>query len=89
MSPQWHCGFSSLCDVLYHTCSGSSWAGVLQTVPGLTFPADLYLEGSDQHRGGRGGGEGRAGHLSVAMTLSCTGGLSTQVVWISGDDDDV
>jgi isoleucyl-tRNA synthetase len=32
-------------------CSGSSWAGVLQTVPGLTFPADLYLEGSDQHRG--------------------------------------
>ncbi|KAL6754613.1 tRNA synthetases class I-domain-containing protein [Haematococcus lacustris] len=31
--------------------SGSSWAGVLQTTPGLTFPADLYLEGSDQHRG--------------------------------------
>lgn len=31
--------------------SGSSWAGVLQTVPGLNFPADLYLEGSDQHRG--------------------------------------
>ncbi|KAL6746877.1 hypothetical protein V8C86DRAFT_1438139 [Haematococcus lacustris] len=31
--------------------SGSSWAGVLQTTPGLIFPADLYLEGSDQHRG--------------------------------------
>ncbi|KAL6746456.1 tRNA synthetases class I-domain-containing protein [Haematococcus lacustris] len=30
--------------------SGSSWAGVLQTTPGPTFPADLYLEGSDQHR---------------------------------------
>lgn len=30
--------------------SGSSWAGVLNK-PGLTVPADLYLEGSDQHRG--------------------------------------
>ena len=31
--------------------SGTSWAGVLEARPGLTFPADLYLEGSDQHRG--------------------------------------
>ena len=31
--------------------SGSSWAGVLQARPGLSFPADLYLEGSDQSRG--------------------------------------
>ncbi len=33
--------------------SGSSWAGVLRARAGegLTFPADLYLEGSDQHRG--------------------------------------
>ncbi|KAF8061391.1 ileS [Scenedesmus sp. PABB004] len=33
--------------------SGSSWAGVLRAREGegLTFPADLYLEGSDQHRG--------------------------------------
>ena len=31
--------------------SGSSWAGVLEARPGLRFPADLYLEGSDQHRG--------------------------------------
>lgn len=30
--------------------SGSSWAGVLSR-EGLTLPADLYLEGSDQHRG--------------------------------------
>ncbi|PNH00391.1 Isoleucine--tRNA ligase, partial [Tetrabaena socialis] len=30
--------------------SGSSWAGVLQTTEGLQYPADLYLEGSDQHR---------------------------------------
>jgi len=33
--------------------SGSSWAGVLQAnaAQGLSYPADLYLEGSDQHRG--------------------------------------
>lgn len=35
--------------------SGSSWAGVVQERAsaelGLNFPADLYLEGSDQHRG--------------------------------------
>eukprot|EP00983_Pelagomonas_calceolata_P068374 1149900-Pelagomonas_calceolata.AAC.9 len=31
--------------------SGSSWAGVLRSNPNLNFPADLYLEGSDQHRG--------------------------------------
>ncbi|KAL0692444.1 hypothetical protein Bca4012_059624 [Brassica carinata] len=31
--------------------SGSSWAGVLGKREDLTFPADLYLEGTDQHRG--------------------------------------
>ena len=31
--------------------SGSSWNGVLRQRPELGFPADLYLEGSDQHRG--------------------------------------
>ncbi|KAL0685797.1 hypothetical protein Bca4012_052645 [Brassica carinata] len=31
--------------------SGSSWAGVLGKREGLTFPADVYLEGTDQHRG--------------------------------------
>ncbi len=32
--------------------SGSSWMGVLKArEPELHFPADLYLEGSDQHRG--------------------------------------
>jgi isoleucyl-tRNA synthetase len=31
--------------------SGSSWHAVLQARPSLQFPADLYLEGSDQHRG--------------------------------------
>jgi len=31
--------------------SGSSHAAVLKTRPELAWPADLYLEGSDQHRG--------------------------------------
>jgi isoleucyl-tRNA synthetase len=31
--------------------SGSSWHAVLQARETLQFPADLYLEGSDQHRG--------------------------------------
>nr|AUG32516.1 isoleucyl-tRNA synthetase [Paulinella longichromatophora] len=31
--------------------SGSSWAAVISKRSGLSYPADLYLEGSDQHRG--------------------------------------
>lgn len=31
--------------------SGSSHAAVLETTEGLSWPADMYLEGSDQHRG--------------------------------------
>jgi len=31
--------------------SGSSWAGVASTRDELHYPSDLYLEGSDQHRG--------------------------------------
>ena len=31
--------------------SGTSHFGVLETRPELSWPADLYLEGSDQHRG--------------------------------------
>ncbi|MEH2145825.1 isoleucine--tRNA ligase [Nostoc sp.] len=31
--------------------SGSSWAAVLNQRPDLRYPADMYLEGSDQHRG--------------------------------------
>jgi isoleucyl-tRNA synthetase len=31
--------------------SGSSHAAVLENIEGLRWPADLYLEGSDQHRG--------------------------------------
>ncbi len=31
--------------------SGSSWAAVAEQRPELRYPADIYLEGSDQHRG--------------------------------------
>jgi isoleucyl-tRNA synthetase len=31
--------------------SGSSWASVVKQRPELRYPADIYLEGSDQHRG--------------------------------------
>ncbi|MDR0200398.1 MAG: isoleucine--tRNA ligase [Streptococcaceae bacterium] len=31
--------------------SGSSWNGVLNTREELSYPADMYLEGSDQYRG--------------------------------------
>lgn len=31
--------------------SGTSWAAVVQSRPALRYPADMYLEGSDQHRG--------------------------------------
>ncbi len=31
--------------------SGSSWAAVAKQRPELHYPADIYLEGSDQHRG--------------------------------------
>ncbi len=31
--------------------SGSSWHAVLDARPELRFPADLYMEGGDQHRG--------------------------------------
>jgi len=31
--------------------SGSSWAAVLKQRTQLNYPADMYLEGSDQHRG--------------------------------------
>lgn len=52
---QWRKGTDTM-DVWFD--SGSSWAGVLGGLPDgqapageLRYPADLYLEGSDQHRG--------------------------------------
>ncbi|HEX7056151.1 MAG TPA: isoleucine--tRNA ligase [Bacilli bacterium] len=50
-----HCGADSfrketdIMDVWFD--SGSSHAAVLETRPELQWPADLYLEGSDQYRG--------------------------------------
>ncbi len=50
-----HCGGDSfrkesdIMDVWFD--SGSSHAAVLEQRPELAWPADLYLEGSDQHRG--------------------------------------
>lgn len=50
-----HCGGehwkreSDILDVWFD--SGTSFAAVLEQRPELGFPADLYLEGSDQHRG--------------------------------------
>ncbi|MBQ7456855.1 MAG: isoleucine--tRNA ligase [Desulfovibrio sp.] len=50
-----HCGGKTwkrerdILDVWFD--SGSSWAAVLCQRKELSFPADLYLEGSDQHRG--------------------------------------
>ena len=40
-------------DHIMDTCfdSGSSHAAVCKTRPELAWPADMYLEGSDQHRG--------------------------------------
>ncbi|HEY8667275.1 MAG TPA: isoleucine--tRNA ligase [Tepidisphaeraceae bacterium] len=45
--------------------SGSSWHAVLQARSYLHFPADLYLEGSDQHRGWF--------QLSLLLALGATG----------------
>lgn len=50
-----HCGGNAfrketdIMDVWFD--SGSSWAAVLEQRPGLHVPADVCLEGSDQHRG--------------------------------------
>ncbi len=45
---KWQKGIDTM-DVWFD--SGSSWAAVTSRREGLTYPSDLYLEGSDQHRG--------------------------------------
>ena len=45
--------------------SGSSYFAVLKQRPELNWPADMYLEGSDQHRGWF--------HSSLLIALGCTG----------------
>ncbi len=47
-SDKWKKGTDTM-DVWFD--SGSSWASVLGESNELPYPADLYLEGSDQHRG--------------------------------------
>ena len=47
-SDQWRKGTDTM-DVWFD--SGSSWAAVASQRDNLSYPADLYLEGSDQHRG--------------------------------------
>ncbi len=47
-SDNWERGRDTM-DVWFD--SGSSWNGVLNASPFFDVPADLYLEGSDQHRG--------------------------------------
>jgi len=47
-----HKGFRKETDIMdVWFDSGSSHAAVLEERPELTWPADMYLEGSDQHRG--------------------------------------
>ncbi len=47
-SDRWKKGLDTM-DVWFD--SGSSWAAVCEQREELQYPADLYLEGSDQHRG--------------------------------------
>ena len=47
-SDRWEKGLDTM-DVWFD--SGSSWAAVCEQREELQYPADLYLEGSDQHRG--------------------------------------
>ncbi len=50
-----HCGHdeftkeTDIMDVWFD--SGSTWSGVLEDVDEPSYPAEMYLEGSDQHRG--------------------------------------
>ncbi len=45
---RWQKGIDTM-DVWFD--SGSSWSSVIAEKKNLNYPADLYLEGSDQHRG--------------------------------------
>lgn len=47
-SPKYRKGEDTM-DVWFD--SGSSWAAVVRNREGLRWPADMYFEGSDQHRG--------------------------------------
>ena len=56
--------------------SGSSWRAVLEAEPGQTFPADLYTEGGDQHRGWF--------HSSLLTSVALSGAAPYRAVATSG-----
>ena len=56
--------------------SGSSWHAVLDAEPGENFPADLYTEGGDQHRGWF--------HSSLLTSVALRGVAPYRIVATSG-----
>jgi isoleucyl-tRNA synthetase len=56
--------------------SGASWHAVLDAEPGLNFPADLYTEGGDQHRGWF--------HSSLLTSVALRGVAPYRIVATSG-----
>ncbi len=56
--------------------SGASWHAVLEREPELRFPADLYTEGGDQHRGWF--------HSSLLTSVAITGKAPYKMVATSG-----
>ncbi len=56
--------------------SGASWHAVLEAEPDQTFPADLYTEGGDQHRGWF--------HSSLLTSVALRGVAPYRVVATSG-----
>ncbi len=70
-------GFSQENDILdVWFESGASYAAVLKRRPELVWPADLYLEGSDQHRGWF--------HSSLLVALSTDGAPPYKAVLTHG-----
>jgi isoleucyl-tRNA synthetase len=65
---------SNILDVWFD--SGSSHEGVLAAHPDLTWPADMYLEGSDQHRGWF--------HSSLLVGLGTRGAAPYRIVLTHG-----
>jgi isoleucyl-tRNA synthetase len=56
--------------------SGASWHAVLETNPELSWPADLYTEGGDQHRGWF--------HSSLLTSVALKGAAPYKMVATSG-----
>ncbi|MBI4369715.1 MAG: isoleucine--tRNA ligase [Elusimicrobia bacterium] len=56
--------------------SGVSWYAVLKTNPELSYPSDVYLEGSDQHRGWF--------QTSIITAVALTGQAPYKTVYTNG-----